>query len=155
MPDPITKTLTVPLSPERAFKLFTEEMSDWWPLDSHSLSAQDGEPATAVTMTPEKGGDVTETKPDGSTAKWGTVTEWQPGRAFGMTWHVGRPETQASHVRVSFDVVADGTLVTLVHDNWQALGDEAVALRAGYFKGWDMVFVQRFGAACQRVLVSA
>ena len=82
MTDPITKTLTVPLSPDRAFKLFTEEMSDWWPLESHSLSAQDGEPAASVTVTPEKDGPVTETKPDGSTAKWGTVTEWQPGRAL-------------------------------------------------------------------------
>ena len=98
MIDPITKTLTVPLSSERAFKLFTEEMSDWWLLESHSLSAQDGTPASLVTVTSEKGGPVTETKPVGSTAKWGTVTVYDPGRAFGMTWHVGRPEAQASHV---------------------------------------------------------
>jgi len=34
MTDSIIKTVTVPLSPERAFRLFTEEISDWWPLDT-------------------------------------------------------------------------------------------------------------------------
>ncbi|WP_172296718.1 SRPBCC domain-containing protein [Pseudoruegeria sp. HB172150] len=155
MTGPIVKTVTVPLSPERAFTLFTEEMSDWWPLDTHSLSAGDGETAKSVTVTPEEGGAVFETKPDGSTAQWGRVTEWDPGRAFGMTWHVGRPEDQASHVHVSFDVVADGTKVTLIHDNWRALGAEAASLRQNYHSGWDTVFCALYAGAAQSVMVTA
>ncbi len=151
---PIVKTVTVPLDPRRAFRLFTDEMSDWWPLDSHSLSAQDGAPARRVTVTPAEGGPVFETKPDGTTAPWGRVTEWKPGERFGMTWHVGQPEETASHVSVSFDVVADGTKVTLVHDNWEALADTAAARHAGYETGWNMVFVTRYGTAA-RMLVTA
>ncbi len=72
-----------------------------------------------------------------------------------MTWHVGRPEDQASHVQVDFDLVADGTRVTLIHSGWQALGAEAAATRASYRTGWDMVFVTRFARACARQTVPA
>lgn len=153
--DAIVKTLTVPLTPERAFRLFTEEMGDWWPLDSHSIAAQTGQgPAVKVTVTPEENGAVFETLPDGSTAPWGRVTDWQPGAAFGMTWHVGRPEAEATHVRVAFDVVADGTQVTLVHDGWPVLGEAAIAMRGNYHSGWDGVFGQCFAKAARALGVT-
>ncbi|MCP3970235.1 MAG: metalloregulator ArsR/SmtB family transcription factor [Rhodobacteraceae bacterium] len=146
---PITRTVRVPLPPARAFDLFTREMADWWPLDTHSISAQSGQTAKTVVVTPEPGGPITETKPDGTTTLWGRVTEWQPGRAFAMAWHVGRPASQATKVRLSFDVVAGGTRVTLVHSGWQALGAEATVIRVGYLTGWDSVFCTRFAACCR------
>jgi len=151
--DPIIKTLTVPLSPDRAFRLFTEEIADWWPLDSHSLSASDGKPAKSVTITAKKGGPITEIRHDGTKAPWGHVTEWQPGRAFGMAWHVGRPADQATDVHVTFDVVADGTRVTLVHSGWQALATDAVATRKSYHSGWDMILRTHFAPACKTTLI--
>ena len=150
--NPIVKEITVPLSPERAFRLFTDEIADWWPLESHSLSASDGKAAQSVEITPEIGGDITETRHDGSKDKWGSVTDWQPGKRFGMNWHVGRPESEATHVSICFDVVADGTRVTLVHSNWEILGETAIALHAGYAAGWNMVFVQRFAAVCHKMM---
>lgn len=144
--DAIVKELTVPLSPERAFQLFTEEMASWWPLDQHALSAPEGG-AKDVTVPSEVGEQVLETMPDGSTAPWGRVTEHRPGRAFGMSWHVGRPEELATHVRVTFEAVADGTRVVLVHDGWAALGEGAPQVHAMYVTGWDFVFVERFGGA--------
>ncbi len=156
MTDPIVKEITVPLEPDRAFRLFTEEMADWWPLDQHSLSAaEDGQPARDVAVPKEVGAQVIETKPDGSKRPWGRVTTYDPGQRFGMTWHVGRPEDQASHVEVSFVTIADGTRVRLVHDDWHALGETASAVRKGYVTGWDVVFVARFGAAARQVLVAA
>lgn len=149
---PIVKQITVPLSPDRAFKLFTQEMADWWPLETHSLSAQgEGNTAPHVEVPAELGAQVLETLPDGSKAPWGRVTEYDPGKAFAMSWHVGRPEDQSSHVRVSFDVVADGTRVTLVHDNWAAMGEGAATLRAGYNTGWDMVLGGRYLDAATRL----
>jgi hypothetical protein len=131
-------------------------MADWWPLDTHALSAQeDGVPAKTVEVPAEVGAQVLETKPDGSKHPWGRVTEHVPGRAFAMSWHVGRAEDQASHVRVTFEVVADGTRVRLVHDNWQALGAEAGQLRAGYHSGWDMVFAMRYGQAALNALAAS
>ncbi|MDJ0827508.1 MAG: SRPBCC domain-containing protein [Rhodobacter sp.] len=156
MTDPIVKTVTVPLPSDRAFTLFTRDIAEWWPLDSHSLSAQEeGQPARSVDIPAEVGGEVRETRPDGSTAPWGRVTDYTPGIRFGMTWHVGRSEAQASHVSVDFVAVADGTRVTLVHSGWQALGTEATAIRAGYVTGWDYVLHIRFARACGRMPVPA
>ena len=149
MTDSIIKTATVPLSPERAFRLFTEEISDWWPLDTYSLSAEDENVAKSVNITPKVGGDVTETRHDGSTALWGRVTAWEPGKRFGMSWHLGYPDTEITEVEVSFDVIADGTRVTLVHSGWQDLGKAAVAMRKGYEAGWQGLFALRYGAACE------
>ncbi len=135
MPDPIVKTVTVPLDPDRAFRLFTEEITDWWPLDTHSLSAQDGDRARNVEVPKTVGEQIVETRPDGRTEPWGRVTDYRPGRAFGMTWHVGRPEDEATHVQVSFDAVADGTHLRLIHDGW----DNATTLRDNYASGWTGV----------------
>ncbi len=71
MTDPIKKTVTVPLPPDRAFDLFTEGIAGWWPLDSHSLSAQDGGTAKHVEIPPDIGAQVLETRPDGTKAPWG------------------------------------------------------------------------------------
>ena len=122
MPDPIVKTVTVPLDLDRSFRLFTEEMADWWPHDTGTDS-----PNINIPDTP--GEKVTETRPDGTTETWGTVTEHEPGQAFGMTWHPGRPEAEASHLRVTFDVVANGTRVTVLHDTWPTL-DAITTLQA-------------------------
>ena len=35
--DPIVRTVTVSASKEDAFRLFTEGISSWWPLASHSV----------------------------------------------------------------------------------------------------------------------
>ena len=139
MTGPITKSVTVPLSRQRAFDLFTREISDWWPLDTHSLSASDKEHAISVNIPNVVGEQVIETRHDGTTAPWGRVTEWREGEEFAMRWHVGRPESQGTEVRVSFAEVADGTRVTVVHSNWQALGDEAETRRANYDTGWGIV----------------
>lgn len=153
MPDPIIKEITVPLDKDRAFRLFTEEMADWWPLESHSMSAQEGgTPANSVDVPSEVGQQVIETKPDGSTAPWGRVTEYEPGSAYGMSWHVGRAEAEATHVRVTFTTVADGTRVQLIHSDWP---EGATAMHQMYASGWDMVLGQRFGAACQAARVHA
>ena len=138
MPDPIVKTVTVRLDPDRAFRLFTEDIAEWWPLDTHSLSAQDGHSARSVDVPDTVGEQVIETRSDGRTEPWGRVTDYRPGRAFGMTWHVGRPEEEATHVQVSFDAVADGTRVRLIHDGW----DKATARRDSYATGWTSVLAR-------------
>lgn len=155
MTDSIIKTVTVPLSPDRAFKLFTEEMSEWWPLDTHSLSAAEDKPAKSVTIAPKIGGEVTETRHDGTTALWGRVTDWTPGERFGMRWFVGHPEDRATQVDVRFESVADGTQVTLTHSGWAVHGDAATAMRTGYKSGWEAILAGRYLMASKATLVRA
>ncbi|KMW60360.1 Glyoxalase/Bleomycin resistance protein/dioxygenase domain [Candidatus Rhodobacter oscarellae] len=149
MAEPVTKTVTVPLTPERAFRLFTEEMASWWPLDRHAVSAEDGG-AKDVTVPAEIGAQIFETTPSGKKVPWGRVTEHRPGHRFATSWHPGRPEAEATQVEVTFDAVADGTRVTLVHSGWQALGAQQTSLRDQYQNGWDTVFVQLFAAQARR-----
>ncbi len=139
MIEPIEKTLSLPIPASRAFELFTSRMADWWPLATHSLSAGSDELPKSLEVEPHVGGLVLETLFDGSTQAWGRITSWQPPRLFAMTWHVGRPEDQASHVSFGFEDTATGCTLRLVHDNWEALGDQGQSLRDNYQTGWDCV----------------
>ena len=145
---PIVKTLHVPVSPSEAFHLFTARIAEWWPVESHSLSATSGEVPASVEVEPREGGQVLERCTDGETRPWGRVTAWQPGEKFAVAWHVGRGEAEATDVTVVFARVEGGTQVTLTHDGWDALGEDAGFVHAGYLTGWDLVLVDRFGAIC-------
>jgi uncharacterized protein YndB with AHSA1/START domain len=134
---PVRSSVSVPLVPERAFRLFTEEMGSWWPLDSHSIN---GSEATGVKVEPRVGGRVFETPPGDGEAEWGRVTAWEPPRLFAMTWHPGFEAERATLVEVTFSGTAEGgTLVELVHGGWEALGEGATAARTGYEQGWPIV----------------
>jgi len=147
MIEPIVKTLTLPVTAERAFSLFTTGIASWWPVATHSLSASAGALPIAVEIDGRRGGQIVETLHDGRREPWGTITEWQPGRRFSMTWHVGRPPESASQVTVTFESLSTGCKVTLVHDNWQNLGDQGPHLRENYQTGWDGVLAQYRDAA--------
>lgn len=147
LPDPladIEKSLTVPLSPDAAFTLFTEGFDSWWPKETHSIAAGMGEIPPKVEIEPRKGGHIIETLPDGSTTRWGTITDWRPGEALSFDWYVGRSRDEATEVTVAFSRHEIGTYVQLTHR-----GFRAAEARAGYHTGWDLVLVERFGAFCR------
>ena len=144
MTKPIEKTVNVPLRPQEAFALFTRNLADWWPTESHSLSAYDGDLPQDVKVDEKEGGYIVETKPSGETGRWGTITRWEPGSALGVSWYVGRPEDQATDLLVVFTPTDTGTRVDLTHSGFDRLAETA-ALHANYENGWDLVFVMRYG----------
>lgn len=149
--DPIRKSVTVPLAPDDAFELFTAELESWWPAESHSLSAGRGERPAAIEVEPRTGGQILETLPDGQRAPWGRVTRWEAGRAFGVAWHVGRDEAEATALLVTFTPVADGTRVDLEHGGFDRLGATAATAAIGeYRQGWDLVLGRCYVAQCRR-----
>lgn len=140
---PLTKRATIPCSPDRAFVMFTAEMSAWWPMKTHSVS---GDASARVDVGGRPGGRIVETMPTGETADWGTVTAWEPPHRIEFTWHPGNPPDEATTVVVTFDPApAGGTLVTLVHSAWASRPD-AEAARRDYDRGWDYV-LGRYTAA--------
>ena len=150
-PPPVEKTLWVPLDPDRAFDLFTRRIGEWWPVASHSLSAsRHGSVPTSVTTEPREGGRILETCADGTIAPWATITAWEPGVRLGLDWHVGRPEAEATRVTVRFAAENGGTRLDLRHDGFDALPERAQAIRDNYQTGWDLVLIERFGAAAAR-----
>jgi uncharacterized protein YndB with AHSA1/START domain len=108
-----------------------------------------GETAREVRVEPRKGGTLTETGPDGTRHPWGTVKTWDPFERLSLLWHINRPETDATLVDVVFEPRPGGTRVTLRHHGWEALGDEAQAMRDGYDAGWVGVFESAYAAACR------
>jgi uncharacterized protein YndB with AHSA1/START domain len=144
---PVEKRIDVACSPEHAFRVFTERMTDWWPLDTHSL--YQGRPSTCH-VEPRAGGEVYEMSEDGERGHWADVVAWEPPARLVLAWKVNADDPAATEIEVRFDGDPDGpTRVTLVHRNWEALGADADAARSSYDEGWDLV-LDRFGEAAAR-----
>ena len=109
MIEPIIKEITVPVSQNEAFQVFTSQIARWWPVKTHSLSASDGKLPRNVTIAPHAGGAIVEELHDGTTANWGVITEWEPGQKLAFTWHLRRPQSQQTHVSVEFLPDGDAT----------------------------------------------
>lgn len=142
--EPVVKKLTVPRDAGTAFEYFTANIDKWWPKRTHSIGKDE---TSRIVMEDGVGGRFFEVHADGTEQLWGTILEWDPGKRLKYTWHLSRPAAQATHVELRFDDQSDGTcLVTLTHDNWAALADEAEFIRGEYNNGWVHVFEERFGA---------
>jgi len=93
---PVRKTVPVPVSPQRAFELFTARFGEWWPLATHSVGEDQatgvvfgegiGGAIVEVTFTPADEGHTVvelvhsgwENRPDGAAARAGYETGWNP-----------------------------------------------------------------------------
>jgi hypothetical protein len=135
---PLVKKVRVPVGPERAFEVFTAEMSTWWPLATHSVAR---EKARDVRFEGAVGGRIVEYDADGEVGSWGTVSDWDPPKSVSFTWHPGSDPQQAGLVTVTFTAVDDGTEVELVHTGWERRPD-GVRARASYDTGWAYVLAQ-------------
>lgn len=133
---PVEKSIRVPLPPEQAFRRFTENMGDWWPLARYSVGLEE---ARGVVFEGRTGGRIYEVQTDGTEADWGRVTVWEPSRRVAFTWHPGRPESTRQEVAVTFRPEADGTRVELVHSGWERLPEKPLETREQYRGGWDFV----------------
>jgi uncharacterized protein YndB with AHSA1/START domain len=149
--EPVVKTVDVKASPARAFEVFTARINDWWPRATHSISSKaENAPAAEVVFEPRVGGRVYEIAPSGAEHPWGTVTACEPGVRVVFTWRVGRPESEAGEVEVSFDDEGGGvTRVTLVHRGWENIAEKAREARDGYDSGWDGVLKDAYVKAIE------
>lgn len=143
---PVVKTRTVPLPVDRAFALFTEGMQTWWPLETHSIAADEGGDASRVALRFEGGvgGRVVEVGADGSECAWADVMAWQPPHRLVLSWHPNRNPQAATVLEVRFTPHPEGTEVVLEHRAWEELGERGPSAREGYDAGWEVVLA-RFG----------
>lgn len=141
----VRKSVTVPLSQEAAFRLFTNGIGTWWPGVTHSVAESAG---VEIVMEGGVGGRIFERTP-GGTEVWGTITAWDPPGSFSTTWHPGHDPALATQLTIRFVVEGpNATRVELDHRGWDVHGPTAADLVTGYDTGWDTVlgkFVERAG----------
>jgi hypothetical protein len=140
---PVMKTVMVDRPLDEAFRIYTEGIATWWPLETHSPSGN----AETVIMESREGGRLYERTRDGREVDWGGILVWEPPRRLVHSWHLGRDV--ATEVEVRFTPEGSGTRVELVHRGWERHGDHAAAVRAQYDSGWDFVFGERYASAAR------
>jgi uncharacterized protein YndB with AHSA1/START domain len=129
----IEKWVLLRCSPEAAFKLFTDRVSDWWP-PSHRLT-KDAE--SQLFLGPD--GRFWERAGDGREMELGRVLRWEPPFRLTLDFYLGSSVARPTFVEVTFTAEGDGTRVT-VHHRANPQSEELWALRAPVFeKSWDAV----------------
>jgi uncharacterized protein YndB with AHSA1/START domain len=149
--EPLVKTIEVPCSQEKAFRVFLE-MSSWWPLGKFTTSAIGGAPAKSIRVEPKAGGQIVEIGHDDTEHLWGTIRTYDPFEFLRMDFHIPVPGERVesrSTVEVRFTTLgAERTRVVLTQSNWEAFGRRAQMMQGGYGKGWAVIFEQAYKAAC-------
>ena len=129
----VRRSIVVEAPQERAFSVFTEGMSTWWPLETHHIGEQKAE---AAVVEPRAGGRWYERAADGTECEWGRVIAWEPPERVVFGWHLGPEwkydpdEALATEVEVRFVVEGPTTTrVELEHRGFERLGERADELR--------------------------
>ncbi len=74
-PNLVRKSLQVDAPQAVAWRVFTEQMAAWWPLETHKIGKAK---AIDAIIEPRVGGRWYERGDDGSTCEWGSVLAWEP-----------------------------------------------------------------------------
>jgi uncharacterized protein YndB with AHSA1/START domain len=147
----MTHEITVPFPPERAFAVFCEGMTSWWPPE-YTWAQKTLE---EIAIEPREGGHCYERGPHGFRCDWGRVVTCEPPGRIAFTWQitaqrVPQPDpAKASLVEVRFAPDGEnGTRVQVAHRHFSRHGEGAkdyeAAMRSP--QGWPLL-LERFAAA--------
>ncbi len=84
-PNRIRKALRVEAPQAVAWRVFTEQMGRWWPLDNYKIGKAK---AIDAIIEPLVGGRWYERGDDGSTCDWGSVLAWEPPACLVLSWDI-------------------------------------------------------------------
>jgi uncharacterized protein YndB with AHSA1/START domain len=136
----VRHSIVVQAPQDRAFAVFTEGMSAWWPLDSHVIGEK---PVADAVIEPRAGGRWFERAESGSECDWGRVLAWEPPHRLVLAWQISPdwrydPEIH-TEVEVRFHPEDERrTRVELEHRGLEAFGERAEEMRGvfGSEGGW-------------------
>ncbi len=132
---PVTREVVVDCDPQRAFDLFTADMTSWWPAEHHIGSA----PIEEVVVEPHAGGRWYTRHQDGTETNTGFVVRFDPpgqgqqGR-FSVTWQIGADWSYHPDLVTTIDVrfieeEPGRTRVELEHRDLQNFGEHAEQMK--------------------------
>lgn len=136
----VRKVVSVAAPREVAWRVFTEKMSTWWPLQSHKIGKV---AAVDAVIEPRAGGRWYERGEDGSTCDWGRVLSWEPPGRLVLSWQISADwafdPALETEVEIRFIAEAEGrTRVELEHRNLDRYGARGAEMH-GIFSsdgGW-------------------
>jgi uncharacterized protein YndB with AHSA1/START domain len=128
--EPIRREIMVEVGQQRAFDLFTADMTAWWPSAHHIGTA----PIERIIVEPHAGGRWYTRHQDGSETSTGFVAAWEPPGRLVVTWQIGADWAYHSDlvtsVEVRFEAAGpDRTRVLLEHRDLEAFGADTDAMR--------------------------
>jgi uncharacterized protein YndB with AHSA1/START domain len=150
--EPIRRSVSVRIDPQRAFELFTTGIATWWPVDRFSRAAdleEEGLKVESLEFHGYVGGPILERLSDGRVLPWAEILEWDPPHRFVMGWKPHSRPQPATEVEVRFTPEGSGTLVELEHRGWERLTEDYRERYATYGKGW-VGTLSRFAEAADR-----
>jgi uncharacterized protein YndB with AHSA1/START domain len=121
--DQARATVLVQVPPDVAFRVFTEEIDQWWRRGLRYRVA--GGNRGFIHLEPRLGGRLYESFEDKGTTRvfeTGTVTAWDPPSRLTFEWRgVTFAPGERTEVEVQFVPSASGTTVTVTHRGWASL----------------------------------
>lgn len=153
--DTVRRRVTLGVSAERAFAVFTESAASWWPHDY----TWGKDVLEALCIEPREGGRWFERGPHGFHCDWGRVLACEPPHRLVLSWQVsptGTPEpnpAKASEVEVRFvSVGPTATEVQLEHRCFARHGEEGPSYRARMDSpaAWTLILDRYVAAASAR-----
>ena len=148
----IRQSIVVETPPERAFGVFTDGMSSWWPMASYSIAPG---PMAAAVVEPRAGGRWFERSEDGNECDWGRVLVWEPPDRVLLSWEISAEWQHDPDLHTELEVrfTAEGddrTRVELEHRGLDAYAEQAEQMRTilGSDDGWAGL-LRRFAASAR------
>jgi uncharacterized protein YndB with AHSA1/START domain len=127
-------TVSVAVPPGEAFRIFTEEIDQWWRRGPRFRNTRDGRGERGMLcIEPKVGGRVFEsidTEIDGSAGmgaatrviEIGQVSVWEPARRLVFSWRASNfAPAESTEVEALFEPAPSGTRLTVTHRGWSAL----------------------------------
>jgi uncharacterized protein YndB with AHSA1/START domain len=121
--------LRVKAPPDRAFRVFVEEIGDWW--RPNPLFQTTPRPPGRLAFEPSEGGRLTETLANGKVFEIGRILAWEPPHRFVFSWRQANfPPDLHTEVEVRFEPVGEETRVSVEHRGFDRV--PAGAARHGF-----------------------
>jgi uncharacterized protein YndB with AHSA1/START domain len=128
-PNSVRKVLSVKAPPDVAWRVFTQKLGAWWPLDRYKIGKAK---AVDAVIEPQEGGRWYERGDDGSTCDWGRVLAWEPPKRLVLSWDISADWQPDPNLKTEIEIKfvpegKDSTRVELEHrhlDRYGARRDE-------------------------------